>query len=180
MHPAKHFEVAKPIILISVEYQKQASQGEALLPSRQRRHFRAAVFVALSVAALTFGCSIGPQATRVDVIGVWESKSGGRMEFYKNGQFKATKIALNTLCSNTEDAFQNKRTSGTGIWKLTQVPDEGPGARIVFNASDKLVRNCLMWAVFTGKRPLSEMQLRHQYGETERYRRTSATLAMTA
>ncbi|WP_347702239.1 hypothetical protein [Nonomuraea sp. B12E4] len=124
---------------------------------------------------LTFGCTTEPQATRADVTGVWESQSGGRMEFHDNGRFTATNIALNTECSKEDDAFQHKRTSGTGIWKLTEVPDEGPGTRIVFDAKTRSVRNCLMWSVFTGKNPLSEMQLRHQYGEPERYRRTTPT-----
>lgn len=124
---------------------------------------------------LTFGCSTEHEATRADAIGVWESQSGGRMEFHENGRFTATNIALNNLCSKDDDAFQHKRTSGTGTWKLAEVPDEGPGTRIVFDAKNGSVRNCLMWTVFTGEKPLSRMQLRHQFGETERYRRTAPT-----
>lgn len=130
--------------------------------------------VASTVAVLTFGCATEPAAKRADAIGVWESQSGGHMEFHGNGRFTAANIALDTACSKEDDAFQHKRTSGTGTWKLEEVPDEGPGTRIVFDAKNGSIRNCLMWSVFTGKKPLSEMRLRHQGGEPERYRRTTA------
>ncbi|MFI6831485.1 hypothetical protein ACIBG5_30590 [Kribbella sp. NPDC050241] len=133
-----------------------------------------AALVAATVA-LTFGCTIEPAATRADAIGSWESQSGGRMEFYDDGRFVATNIALNNLCSKEDDAFEHQRISGTGTWELTEVPDEGPGTSIVFDAKDSSVRNCLIWSVFTGIEPLSEMQLRHQYGDPERYRRTTKT-----
>lgn len=134
-----------------------------------------AALIASTVAGLTFGCTIEPAATRADAIGSWESQSGGRMEFYDDGRFVATNIALGTHCSKEEDAFEHKRISGTGTWELTEVPDEGPGTRVVFDARNSSVRNCLIWSVFTGSEPLSEMQLRHQYGDPERYRRTTKT-----
>jgi hypothetical protein len=149
--------------------------GRQPSPGRWRRHIRTAVLVTATVAVPAFGCGTEHKATRDDAIGVWESRSGGRMEFHDNGRFTATDIALNPLCGKEGHPLQHKRTSGTGTWKPAEVPDEGPGTRIMFNAKNGSVRNCLMWSVFTGQKPLSQMQLRHQFGETERYRRTTST-----
>lgn len=155
--------------------QSYPQSGNPSPPGRRHPHFRTVALVMSAVAALTFGCTTEPEATRDDAVGVWKSQSGGRMEFRDDGRFTATDIALNTSCSKEDDAFQHERTSGTGTWKPADVPDEGPGTRIDFDAKNGSLRNCLMWSVFTGEDPLSEMQLRHQYGEPERYRRTTPT-----
>lgn len=95
-------------------------------------------------------------------------------EFHGNGRFTATNIALNTLCSKRTTRASTSGHPATGTWKLDEVPDEGPGTRVIFDAKNGSVRNCLMGSIFGGEKPLSEMRLRHEYGK-ELHRRTTPT-----
>ncbi|MFF0526256.1 hypothetical protein ACFYTC_46835 [Actinomadura nitritigenes] len=134
-----------------------------------------AVLISSLVALLTSGCVTHPHAKRSDSIGLWENSVGGRMEFRDDGRFIATSIPLDPRCTEEDDPLQHKQGSGAGTWKLEGFPDEGPGAHIILDVKNDSAGYCDIWTVFTGAKPLSEMQLLYQHDDPGRFRRSTAT-----
>ncbi|MQY16048.1 hypothetical protein SRB5_62400 [Streptomyces sp. RB5] len=129
----------------------------------------------LGVLLLTAGCqSDAGKAGDDDVVGVWQSNAGGRMEFHADGTFEAVNIAVNSLCVKSQDPFEEKRTDATGTWENEGFSDEGPGSHMVIDSPDGVLHDCEIWTTFVGD-PGTELYLIHQDGEGERYRRTSKT-----
>jgi hypothetical protein len=100
------------------------------------------------------------------------------MEFRDDGRFTATNIPLDPRCTEENDPLQHKRGSGAGTWELEWIPDDGPGTHIIldiFDPKDDSAGYCEITTLFTGVKPLSEMQLLYQHDESGRFRHTTAT-----
>ncbi|MCX4801398.1 hypothetical protein OG594_06985 [Streptomyces sp. NBC_01214] len=136
------------------------------------------VTLATAAAAAVFIFSLEGESThrfnpkaRPELAGNWESSNGGTMRFEENGDFSATNIGLELVCSAKKNRKLEPRMSGSGEWKFGSYPDEGPGIVVAFKPEGLGVADCTVWGRFGGDEENPRIYLLQDDGTPEYYQR---------